>query len=301
MLKCKHCSKQIDDHNAVGAHTRWCHLNPDRTLKRNVLPKNCAICGGEFIGRGKTCSKKCAHTVTDDTKRILSKKRKKYLKENPEKHPWKRKNKQSSVPCTKVKEYLTKRNIRYVEEYTPLLDRAFSIDIAFPHIKAGIEINGNQHYDSSGNLKPYYQERHNLIEKEGWKLIEVHYSQCFNEESISKFIDFDIPYDDSGIIEAYFEQKRIRDSLKAHTTLPRGEKIRLKTQQKWEAIKDEIFNHSIDFSKHGWVTKVAKILNISPQKINGWMKHYHSDFFEKECFKRKGSHKPAVPKLVKKS
>ena len=191
------------------------------------------------------------------------------------------------MPCTNVKEYLSKQNIQYIDEYTPLLDRAFSIDIAFPHIKTGIEINGNQHYDSSGKLKPYYQERHDLIEEAGWKLIEVHYSQCFNVESISNFLDFDIPYDDSGIIESYFEQKRIRDSLRVQATLPRGQKVKLKTQQKWEAIKDEIFNHSIDFSKYGWATKVAKILNISPQKINGWMKHYHPNFFEKNCFKRK--------------
>lgn len=287
MITCKHCSKQIANHSDAGAHTRWCLLNPDRKQNKNSLPKNCTICGSEFISRGKTCSNKCANTVTDDTKKILSKRRKKYLKENPEKHPWKRENKQSSVPCTNVKEYLSKQNIQYIDEYTPLLDRAFSIDIAFPHIKTGIEINGNQHYDSSGKLKPYYQERHDLIEGAGWKLIEVHYSQCFNVESISNFLDFDIPYDDSGIIESYFEQKRIRDSLRVQATLPRGQKVKLKTQQKWEAIKDEIFNHSIDFSKYGWATKVAKILNISPQKINGWMKHYHPNFFEKNCFKRK--------------
>jgi hypothetical protein len=288
MLTCKHCLNQLDNHNVAGAHTRWCSLNPGRKPNKNSLPKNCTICGNEFIGRGKTCSKKCANTVTDDTKQILSKKRKKYLKENPEKHPWKRENKQSSVPCNNVKEYLTNRNIQFVHEFTPLLDRAFSIDIVFLHIKTGIEINGNQHYDEFGKLKPYYQERHDLIEKAGWKLIEVHYSQCFNDESISKFLNFDIPHDDSGMIESYFEQKRIRNSLKVSVnTLPRGQKVKLKTQQKWEYLKDEIFKHSIDFSKYGWVTKVAKILKISPQKINGWMKHYHPDFFEKECFKRK--------------
>lgn len=288
MLTCKHCLKQIDNHNDAGAHTRWCSLNPDRKPNRNSLPKNCTICGSEFIGRGKTCSKKCAGTVTEDTKRILSTKRKKYLNENPEKHPWKRENKQASVPCNNVKEYLSSRNIQFIEEFTPLSDRAFSIDIVFPHIKTGIEINGNQHYDASGKLKPYYQERHDLIESAGWKLIEVHYSQCFSDESISRFLSFDIPYDDSGIIESYFEQKRIRDSMKApDDSLPRGQKIKLKTQQKWESIKDEIFNHNIDFSKYGWVTKVAKVLKISPQKINGWMKQYQPDFFEKECFRRK--------------
>ena len=55
-----------------------------------------------------------------------------------------------------------------------VLDNASNIDIAFPDIKLGIEINGNQHYNSDGTLKDYYQERHNLIEEAGWKLLEVH-------------------------------------------------------------------------------------------------------------------------------
>jgi hypothetical protein len=44
---------------------------------------------------------------------------------------------------------------------------------------------------------------------------------------------------------------------------------------------------SIDFSKHGWVTEVALVFNISPQKINGWMKQYMPKFYEEKCFKRK--------------
>jgi hypothetical protein len=288
MITCKYCLTRLDNHNAAGAHARWCLQNPNRKPNRNTLVKHCIICDNSFIGRGKTCSLKCANTVTAKTRQLLSSKRKKYLEENPEKHPWKKENKKISVPCNNVKEYLSKSNIQFVEEFTPLLDRSFSIDIAFPHIKTGIEINGNQHYTASGNLKPYYQERHDLIEKAGWKLIEVHYSQCFSDESISRFLNFDIPYDDSGIIELYFEQKRMRDSLKAdNDVMPRGQKVKLKTNQKWEIVKNEIFNHSIDFSKYGWVTKVSKILNISPQKINGWMKRYHPDFFENYCFKRK--------------
>ena len=63
-------------------------------------------------------------------------------------------------------------------------DRYFSIDIAFPDKKIGIEINGNQHYDSSGELKKYYRERHNLIEEKGWKLLEFHFKEIYKEEII---------------------------------------------------------------------------------------------------------------------
>lgn len=48
-----------------------------------------------------------------------------------------------------------------------------------------------------------------------------------------------------------------------------------------------ILSSNIDFSKFGWVSKVSKILNISPQKVNGWFKRYMSEFYNNNCFKRK--------------
>lgn len=48
-----------------------------------------------------------------------------------------------------------------------------------------------------------------------------------------------------------------------------------------------IFESKIDFSKLGWVKQVSKILNISPQKVNKWMKKYMFDFYNEKCFKRK--------------
>ena len=91
---------------------------------------------------------------------------KKWLKNNPNKHSWKT-SKKKSIPCEKFKNILKSNKISFVEEFTPLIDRMFSIDIAFPDKKIGIEINGNQHYSSDGQLKPYYKDRHDLIEKKG--------------------------------------------------------------------------------------------------------------------------------------
>jgi hypothetical protein len=98
-------------------------------------------------------------------------------------HNWKTKNKFKSNPCENLKKILQNRGISFIEEYpSPVENRKFKIDIAFPDKKIGIEVNGNQHYDKNGNLKNYYQDRHNLIEREGWKIYEVHYSCCYNEK-----------------------------------------------------------------------------------------------------------------------
>jgi very-short-patch-repair endonuclease len=126
---------------------------------------------------------------TEERRENLSKSIKRYLKENPDKHVWKRNSKFKSKPCEIFKEQLKKNNISFIEEYTPLIDRAFSIDIAFPDKKIGIEINGNQHYNADGTFKKYYQDRHELIESFGWKLYEYHFSVAFNLELINKIID----------------------------------------------------------------------------------------------------------------
>ena len=125
---------------------------------------------------------------TEETRKKMSEKRKAWLKANPDKHVWKRHSKFKSVPCEKVKQFLLKNEIRFLPEFSPLLDRAFAVDIAFPEKMVCIEINGNQHYDTAGKLKPYYQEKHDLIVAAGWKVIEIHYSLCYNQEYISSLL-----------------------------------------------------------------------------------------------------------------
>lgn len=125
---------------------------------------------------------------TEETKKKLSEKRKAWLAANPDKHVWKRHSKFKSVPCEKIKQKIIEMGIKFLPEFTPLKERAFAVDIAFPEKMVCIEVNGNQHYDSTGKLKPYYQEKHDLISKNGWKIIEVHYSLCYNEEHINSLI-----------------------------------------------------------------------------------------------------------------
>ena len=93
---------------------------------------------------------------TEETKRKISKIRKKWLADNPDKHPWRCSKKFKSKPCEKVKEFFKKLSIMFIEEYPPNIpERNFSIDIAMPDKKIAIEINGNQHYERTGELKSY--------------------------------------------------------------------------------------------------------------------------------------------------
>ena len=129
-------------------------------------------------------------SMSEDTKSKISDKRKEWLKNNPDKHPWRNKDKHKSQPCESVKNFLRELNVNFVEEYMPNVEgRSFSIDIALPDKLIALEINGNQHYEKIGILKPYYQERHNLLESVGWTVYEIHYSACFKLSEWSSFVD----------------------------------------------------------------------------------------------------------------
>lgn len=117
----------------------------------------------------------------------MSNSRKRWLRENPDRHPWKKNSKFVSAPCEVLKRRLIDAGLTFVEEYVPLSDRHFAIDIAFTDAKLAIEVNGNQHYDEHGTLKSYYQERHDLIEGAGWHVLELHYASCF-EPHIEKTV-----------------------------------------------------------------------------------------------------------------
>jgi very-short-patch-repair endonuclease len=141
---------------------------------------------------------------TEESKRKLSESRKRWLKENPDRHPWRSHNKFKSKPCENVKNYFKKIGILFVEEFNPQIkNRNFSIDIALPDKKIAIEINGNQHYEKTGELKPYYKERELLLEKNGWTVYQIHYSACFKFEKWVNFINH-IKYEPSKIEFDYF-------------------------------------------------------------------------------------------------
>lgn len=218
--------------------------------------------------------------MTEETKKIMSEKRKKWLNENPDKHPWRNKDKFQSKPCENVKQYLNSLNISFVSEYNPNIpDRFFSIDIALPDKMIAIEINGNQHYEKDGSLKPYYQERHNILENNGWRVFEIHYSHCFD---LNKWANFVKEIRDSSDIldfdySSYIPNKQnkkyycecgkgicygVKNCAKCHTLKSRKIKNR--------PTKEEL----ISLVDRKPMTEIAKMYGVSDNTIRKWIKFY---------------------------
>lgn len=206
MWICKYCKKEYDFVSTPqkANHTRWCIDNPVKyKIKSNTIEKmNESKKKSGFINhyekarilnlpipKGKPSNSLKGKHHSENTKKLMSEKRKEYLKNNPDKHPWKNHKKFKSVPCEHFKQKLIEANISFLPEYEPLENRHFSIDIAFPDKKIGIEINGNQHYNSDGTLTEYCLNRKQLIESQGWKLFDYHYALVFNNEFINEVIN----------------------------------------------------------------------------------------------------------------
>ena len=287
-MHCKKCDKEISGKDA-GAHSRWCGHSKN-------LTRICKVCGKTFENedrRRSLCSDECRHEriVTtfknDELRKHLSNKRKAYLKNNPEKHPWKRSNKFISEPCQNLKDVLAKRQIPFASEYTPLEDRFFAIDIAFPALKLGIEVNGEQHYNRDGTLKNYYQERHNLITAAGWKLYEIHYSICYNAQRLNDIVDMLIRENDlKNANLSFVMKKKEKPALKYGSWKEAGEAQRQRTNEKymneierWRSVID-----SVDTTKFGFVEKIAKQLDCSHTHVRRILNKYFPDI---QSFKRK--------------
>ena len=288
---CKKCDLFVSEDQHYKSHVRHCDGTGKIIKGRTKLSKqvSCKVCSKEFAVEffagcdyKQTCSNECKNIA-------ISNARKKFLKENPDKCHWKSSKKFISTPCENVKKYLIEHGIDFIEEFRPLEERAFCIDIAFPHIKIGIEINGTQHYNKDGTLKPYYQERHDLIEAAGWKLIEVFYTECFSDEDIAKFLNFEIPRDEAGVIEYIrdkMENKKQKKQKYKGMTLSEIAVItnREKLERKWADKKNIIFGYGIDFGKRGWQKQVAGVLGICANSVNRWMRRHHPDFYRDHCF-----------------
>ena len=261
LCTCKYCGKEwlvtiCGYHN----HENHCIANPNRFV---------------IVG----------HPHTDESKKLISEKRKEYLAAHPDEHVWKRHTKFTSVPCNDLKEFLRAHNYSFIEEASIIPNRNFAVDICFPDKKLVVEVNGNQHYDTTTmELGSYYKERHDLIESYGWCVIEVPYNKSYTEEfrsSLCNLLDdttaddsvFNYKFDCIGIHECArcrreeytkkIEESSINGTLNKNGKLS-GNKVSI---DELNRRKDLILNSGIDLTKLGWVNKVAEITGLSKRVI----------------------------------
>lgn len=222
---CKICKTEFKNKNSLAKHLRIHNLSlidyyieyENFEIPKCKCGNSCKLRKGiEFT---KTCCEyKCKseqnrRSHSDESKKIISEKRIDWLKKNPDKHPWKKNTKFLSVPCEKLKSIFIENGLCFETELQPISDRFYSIDIAFVDKGIGIEVNGNQHYDSNKELKEYYKKRKELIEEKGWKLYDIHYSKVYDSEFISNLVDVINGIDINLNLEFTFKERKEKKCL----------------------------------------------------------------------------------------
>lgn len=311
--KCKTCGLEFSSKSKLDKHRK-----DSGEAKPRDKSKVCPLCGEHYETTKRQHSLICKalphgpHHWTEEEKKYLSEKRKEYLRNHPDEHPWKQSSKFKSVPCEKLKDDLRKYGIPFLEEQgLANIEENYSIDIVIPEIRLGIEINGNQHYDTkTGKLKPYYQKRHDIIEAAGTKLLEIHYTKVYDNEFIMRLcsqLDDKLPSKQLCESLCRFESCQPYFDAKAKREAVKQEKLLLLQKAKEEGHLDRngrlnnnmvsfkeleerkrlILEAGIDLKKFGWVGKVSEKTGLSKHQIEDVVKHFNLDVFKRKLSTKK--------------
>lgn len=260
------------------------------------IPK-CKFCDNNALRnrglnfRETCCSKECKSKInmrkhTEETKLNLSNKRKKYLNENKDKNGWSLYKNEETEPEKRFRRLLeTIENIEFAQYYKiPNSERNYELDFSIVDTKIAFEINGEQHYNRDGTLAPYYQERHDYLEKLGWIVVEIHYQLCFNEEVIRNIIieslNQNIKFTEdkcNEIINYRLKLKEKKHNEQRLYKLEKANKEILNAQKEFERLF-LVFNIINKYGESlGLINKLSHALGVTPTQVRRILKKYSLD------------------------
>lgn len=155
--ECRYCKSIFDSGLQLGGHVINCKSDPSYEEKR----KNKSI---KLSNIGKK------RKLSIETKNKISKSRKKYLQENPDKVPYKlNHSSKESYPEKYFNELFINENIK-VERYYYI--GLYELDFCIVDKKIDIEIDGEQHYVDE-RIKKSDINRNKFLENLGWTIIRI--------------------------------------------------------------------------------------------------------------------------------
>ena len=124
---------------------------------------------------------------TEETKKKISEHRIKFLRENPDKVPYKLNHysKGRSYAEEYWKVILDTNNLSFVEQYQI---EPYQLDFAFPNLKIDLEIDGDQHYLDKRVVES--DKRRNIyLEELGWTIIRIRWSEYKKLEDKKSYVN----------------------------------------------------------------------------------------------------------------
>ena len=162
--ECRYCKSIFDSGLQLGGHVINCKSDPSYEEKR----KNKSI---KLSNIGKK------RKLSIETKNKISKSRKKYLQENPDKVPYKlNHSSKESYPEKYFNELFINENIK-VERYYYI--GLYELDFCIVDKKIDIEIDGEQHYVDE-RIEKSDINRNKFLENLGWTIIRIRWNDKRN-------------------------------------------------------------------------------------------------------------------------
>ena len=248
-----------------------------------------AICKGLFIRKNNILHKR---TLTKILKSVFK---------NRNNKGWKNVNKKTekSYPEKFFSKIITnnKLNERYNILEQVQVSR-YALDFVFVELKLDVEIDGGQHFRTKEAIERDKKRNEYLINN-GWKVYRIAWVNLKNntQKEITEFLDYLENIHNKTNRFYNIDEIVYKKRIKKYKDIEEYIKY-LKIKHKEDAIKRRgmnkpivklILNSNIDFSKFGWVKKVANIIGIQSQHVNKWMKNNMFEFYEKNCFKKYGN------------
>lgn len=303
MFQCK-CGREFKSQQALNGHVGKCkianpnyispskkdgYVNPMKgrpAWNKGLTKKTSLIVANYSESISKSIKNKKRKPLSDDTKQKLSIIMKEKYSKNPPKVAGRSKcGWYKGFYCRSSWElayliYHLEHNIniesvtsgfKYIWEGS---EHTYFPDFYLPDTNTYVEIKG---YYSKQSLEKTKQFEGNLL------VLRYRELQIYLDYVVNKYGD--------DFVQLYESTTIVRDNKKQQKQKELEEKRKLKQdkrEQHIEQIRQQLLNSDIDFSKFGWVGKAAIIINITPQKVNQWMKRNMLEFYNNNCFKRRG-------------
>ena len=215
------------------------------------------------------------HKHTIESKKKISKARKKYIKE----HNGIWWSSRSNCKRSYAEEWL--KNILYNELNDYSFKEEFHVgrwfmDFAWPDKMIYIEIDGDQHEWPERILNDI--EKDSYYKSIGWKGLRLKWKEIINNTSdainlIKTFVTTSI------ILEHHFLTKQEEHELNCINNgyiknIKDHYSYKKLSDDIWLKRKDEILNSNVDLTKYGWVNKVAQLTNLTRRQINETINHF---------------------------
>lgn len=286
METCKICGKEYKTKRNLSAHIKKVHNIEwyDYLKQIGEFPK-CKYCNNDVKIRSggyklsvlcdsqECLTKSRKDKMTPRVRKILSKKRLEYMKENPEKTAWRTKT--ISYPEKLFLNNLIK--LGWNKKYNIIREKSvfpYFIDFAFIDLKIAVEIDGSQHEEKERKKSDIKKDK--LLKEKGWRIFRIKAINLYHNidkvfEKLNIFINNGSKAENIEIFPKILKERELKNIEEKK----RKENYISRIRKEKELIYQERLKSYNNIEKTvGWVGRLAKEWNVSHTQVRRYINKY---------------------------